>query len=113
MVKGDAISAFMILGSVIILMTAVYVTVGFVYGTKYTKPTVEESSNQENEGTTVSGCELDSDCTRHVDGSACLNIADPNFPERFLNFCGCYTNDQCASTADVQRSGVCGQDNKC
>jgi hypothetical protein len=111
--KGDAITAFMILGSVIILMAAVYITVGFVYGQQYIKPTVDQSSNQENAGTTIAGCVTDYDCTNNADGSACEDISNPNFPNRTLKFCGCSKNIQCASTADIQRSGVCGEDDKC
>jgi hypothetical protein len=111
--KGDAQAAFMFLGVIIILMAAVYVTIGFVYGTQYVKPTVDQSSNQGNPGTNVQECLVDVDCAKNADGSACVDISNPNFPDRSLNFCGCYTNSQCASTADVQRSGVCGQDDKC
>jgi hypothetical protein len=103
----------MFLGAIIILMAAVYVTIGFVYGESYIKPTVDQSSNQENAGTTIAGCSTDGGCAKNADGSACIDIADPNFPERNLKFCGCYTNSQCTSTTEVQRSGVCGQDNKC
>jgi hypothetical protein len=111
--RGDAQSAFMLLGAIIILMSAVYVTIGFVYGTTYVKPKVDQSSNQENKGTTVPGCTSDYNCKSNPDGSACVEISNPNFPDRNLKFCGCYTNSQCASTADVQRSGVCGEDDKC
>jgi len=112
--KGDAQAAFMFLGAIIILMAVVLVTIDFVYGgQQHIEPTVDQSSDQENSGTTVQGCTMDNKCKSNPDGSACIDIADPNFPERSLKFCGCYTNSQCASTADVQRSGVCGQDNKC
>jgi hypothetical protein len=111
--KGDAQAAFMFLGAIIILMVVAKVSIDFVYGQQHIKPTVDKSSNQDNAGTTVQGCTMDNKCNSNPDGSACINIADPNFPERSLKFCGCYTNSQCASTADVQRSGVCGQDDKC
>jgi len=111
--KGFAQAAVMFLGAMIILMAVVYLSVGFVYGTQYIKPTVDQNSSQGNPGTTVAGCSVDVECIKNADGSACVDISNPNFPDRNLKFCGCYNNNQCASTADVQRSGVCGQDDKC
>jgi hypothetical protein len=111
MKKGDINTVIGILGAITILFFTAYVTWTFIYG-GYPMP--EDSKIEpETEKNIVESCLRDEQCDNNPNGAKCLDIADPNFPERFSKFCGCETKEDCKSTSKVTRSGVCGQDNKC
>lgn len=110
MKKGSVDSVIEILGAIIILIFIAYVTWSFIYGTKKTEPEIQ-TSEKVKEGS--ADCLVDNDCKKIPDGSICLSISDPQFPERPIKFCSCLKNEDCKSTADVTRGNVCGRDNKC
>ena len=110
MKKGDAYNFIMVLGGVIILMIVVAVTWGFVLGEGFVKPKVTQETQEVKE---AKPCSDDRDCISNSNGAKCRGFYDPNFPERSSKFCGCEKNEDCQSTPEVTRSGICGQTNTC
>ena len=53
-------------------------------------------------------CNTDKDCEKDYEGSICVTV----YPDYYLPFCGCVTNDDCQSGL-VERSGICQSNNKC
>jgi len=111
MKKGISEQAVLLLGAITLLFFSAYVTWTFVYGGQHPRP--EELNSGGEEKPVVEACLDDNGCRFDSRGSKCGDRADPNFPERDYKFCGCDKNEHCESTADVTRSGACGQDNKC
>ena len=111
MKKGISEQAVLLLGAITLLFFSAYVTWTFVYGRQHPRP--EELNSGGEEKPVVEACSNDIDCKFDNQGSKCIDVADPNFPDRFHKICGCDKNEHCESTSDVARSGACGQDNKC
>jgi hypothetical protein len=107
--KGVTSSTVIVVGAIIILFFTAYVVWGFISGQQFKKPQVDSPTTNNPKGT----CTIDAHCTSNPSGSICKKFSEPQFPERIYSFCGCKLNEDCQSTTDVVRSGVCGQDNKC
>ena len=53
-------------------------------------------------------CNSDTECEKNYNGSICITT----YPDYYLPFCGCITNDDCQSGL-VERSGVCLSNHRC
>ena len=111
MKKGT--SAVTLVGAILIFLFSVYATWSFVYGKEMPKPEVEEDIKKELKEELKETCNLHTDCETHPDGSRCMSVHDPNFPDTFVYACGCRLREHCISTPDVKRGNTCGQNDKC
>ncbi len=109
MKKGVSVVIFV--GAILIFLFSVYVTWCFIYGCELPKPEVDLTEEAERQFTKT--CTSDKDCEKNPDGSYCLSVHDPHFPDTFVYFCGCERKEHCLSTPDVERGDTCGQNNKC
>ncbi|NIO45143.1 MAG: hypothetical protein GTN36_06370 [Candidatus Aenigmarchaeota archaeon] len=104
-------SVVTVVGAILVFLFSVYVTWSFIYGKELPKPELSFTEETEEEFKKI--CTSDKDCGKNPDGSSCMSVHDPHFPDTFIYFCGCYLKEHCKTTADVERGDTCGQNGKC
>ncbi|OGI12423.1 hypothetical protein A3K64_01165 [Candidatus Micrarchaeota archaeon RBG_16_36_9] len=109
--KGDTDTVIQLLGAVIIVIFIAYVTWSFIYGRNVPEVQGIDTNIKLKERGNVN-CFEPINCKESIYGFRCLQISDPNFPERPVKICGCLKNEDCISDNGII-SGKCGQDNVC